>query len=111
MSTEKTTQQGKNLAIVSYLTLIGTLIAFFMNKDTRNPLVSFHVRQALGLWLLQMAFGYFIGGFNDWMITISFWIFFGVLFIYGILGALSGKMNSIPVLGNFFQKLFNSIGR
>ena len=111
MSTQDTSQQGRNLAIVSYLTLIGTLIAFFMNKDARNPLVSFHVRQALGLWLLEMALGYFIGGFNDWMITISFWIFFGVLFIYGILGALSGKMNSIPVLGDFFQKLFRSIGQ
>ena len=111
MPTQDTSQQGRNLAIVSYLTLIGTLIAFFMNKDTRNPLVSFHVRQALGLWLLEMALGYIIGGFNDWMITISFWIFFGVLFIYGILGALSGKMNSIPVLGDFFQKLFRSIGQ
>lgn len=111
MSTQDTSQQGRNLAIVSYLTLIGTLIAFFMNKDTRNPLVLFHVRQALGLWLLEMALGYIIGGFNDWMITISFWIFFGVLFIYGILGALSGKMNSIPVLGDFFQKLFRSIGQ
>ena len=111
MSTKDTSQQGRNLAIVSYLTLIGTLIAFFMNKDARNTFVSFHVRQALGLWLLEMALGYFIGGFNDWMITISFWIFFGVLFIYGILGALSGKMNPIPVLGDFFQKLFSSIGQ
>ena len=111
MSTQDSSQQGRNLAIVSYFTPIGTLIAFFINKDNRNPLVSYHVRQALGLWLLEMAFGYFIGGFNDWMITISFWIFFGVLFIYGILGALAGKMNSIPVLGDFFQKLFSSIGR
>jgi len=111
MSTQDTSQQGRNLAIVSYLTLIGTLIAFFMNKDARNTFVSFHVRQALGLWLLEMALGYFIGGFNDWMITISFWIFFGVLFIYGILGALTGKMNPIPVLGDFFQKLFSSIGQ
>jgi len=109
MSQQNTTLQARNLAVVSYLTLIGTLIAFFINKDKRNPLVSYHVRQALGLWLLEMAFGYFIGGFNDWMITISFWIFFGVLFIYGILGALAGKMNSIPVLGDLFQKLFSNI--
>jgi len=109
MSQQNTTLQARNLAVVSYLTLIGTLIAFFINKDKRNPLVSYHVRQALGLWLLEMAFGYFIGGFNDWMITISFWIFFGVLFIYGILGALAGKMNPIPVLGDLFQKLFSNI--
>ena len=109
--TEDTIQKGKTLAFVSYLTLIGTLIAFFMNQDTRNPFTSFHIRQALGLWLVQMVLGYFIGGFDNWMITYSFWIFFGVMFIYGMIGALTGKLNSLPFLGAFFQKLFASIGR
>jgi len=99
-----------SLAIVAYITLIGTLIAFFMNRDKRNPLVLFHVRQALGLWLLQMVLGYFIGAFDSWMISMSFWIFFIVLFLYGIFGAVSKKMNEVPVLGPFFQKLFASIG-
>ncbi len=109
--TEDTIQKGKTMAFVSYLTLIGTLIAFFMNQETKNPFTSFHIRQALGLWLLEMALGYFIGGFDNWMITYSFWIFFGVLFIYGIFGALTGKLNSVPLLGAFFQKLFASIGQ
>jgi len=108
--TEDHIQKGKTLAFVSYLTLIGTLIAFFMNQETKNPFTSFHIRQALGLWLLEMALGYFIGGFDNWMITYSFWVFFGVLFIYGIIGALTGKLNSVPFLGSFFQKLFASIG-
>ncbi|WP_298902003.1 hypothetical protein [uncultured Psychroserpens sp.] len=102
-------KQNNTLAIVSYITLIGTLIAFFMNKETRNPLVSFHVRQALGLWLLQMILGYFIGAFDSWMISMSFWIFFIALFLYGIFGAVGGKMNEVPILGPLFQKLFSSI--
>ncbi|WP_425075192.1 hypothetical protein [Psychroserpens sp. S379A] len=108
-----TTPKDSNdsLAIVAYITLIGTLIAFFLNREVRNPLVSFHVRQALGLWLLQMALGYFIGAFDSWMISTSFWIFFIVLFLYGIFGALGKKMNEVPVLGPFFQKLFASIGQ
>lgn len=109
--TEDTIQKGKTMAFVGYLTLIGTLIAFFMNQEAKNPFTSFHIRQALGLWLLEMALGYFIGGFDSWMITYSFWLFFGVLFLYGIIGALSGKLNSVPFLGAFFQKLFASIGR
>jgi uncharacterized membrane protein len=100
-----------SLAIVAYITLIGTLIAFFMNRDERNPLVAFHVRQALGLWLLQMVLGYFIGAFDSWMISTSFWIFFIVLFLYGIFGAVGKKMNEVPVLGPFFQKLFATIGQ
>jgi len=101
---------NKTLAIVAYITLIGTLVAFFMNQDKRDELVSFHVRQALGLWLLQLLLGYFIGGFNSWMITNAFWIFFIVLFIYGIMGALGGKKNPVPILGAFFQKIFGSVG-
>nr|WP_321223900.1 hypothetical protein [uncultured Psychroserpens sp.] len=107
---QNTTDNNDKLAIVAYITLIGTLIAFFLNRDVRNPLVSFHVRQALGLWLLQFLLGYFIGAFDSWMISMSFWIFFIALFIYGIIGAVGKKMNEVPILGPFFQKLFSSIG-
>ena len=104
-------EQGKTLAVVAYITLIGTLIAFFMNRDNRNPFVSFHVRQALGLWLSQMILGYFIGAFDSWMISVSFWIFIFVLIGYGISGAVSGKYTEVPLLGSFFQKLFATIGQ
>jgi hypothetical protein len=53
--------------------------------------------------------GYVVGGFDSWMLTYSFWIFFSVLFIYGIIGALSGKLNSVPILGDVFQNLFKSL--
>lgn len=103
-------QKGKTFAIVSYITLIGTLIAFFMNRDDRNPFVSFHVRQALGLGLTWYILGYFVGGFDSWMISISFWVFFMALFIYGVVGAATGKENEVPILGPFYQKIFSSIG-
>ena len=57
--TDQTIQEGKTLAIVSYFTLIGTLIAFFMNNEKRNQFTAFHTRQALGLWLLEMILGFF----------------------------------------------------
>ena len=107
--TENTIQEGKTLAIVSYITLLGTLVAFFLNKDKGNPFTAFHTRQALGLWLMQMILGYVISGFDSWMITYSFWIFFVILFIYGIIGALTGKLNEVPLVGPFFQKIFASI--
>ncbi|MBR9914972.1 MAG: DUF4870 domain-containing protein [Algicola sp.] len=109
--TNNAAEQGKTLAIVSYITIIGTLIAFFMNREDRNPFVSFHVRQALGLGLTWYILGYFIGGFDSWMITLSFWIFFMVLFLYGIFGAATGKMNEVPLIGAFFQKIFSAIGQ
>ena len=45
-------EQLKNNAIIAYLTIIGSVIAIFMNQDDeKNEFVSFHIRQALGLFL------------------------------------------------------------
>ena len=105
-----TIKEGKTLAFVSYLTLIGTLIAFFMNQDKRNAFTAFHTRQALGLWLLYMVLAFVVSFVNSWMATMGFWVFIGTLILYGLFGALSGKLNSVPFVGDYFQKLFKSIG-
>ena len=34
--TEQEIEDGKGLAIISYLTIIGTIIAYFMNNDKKN---------------------------------------------------------------------------
>jgi uncharacterized membrane protein len=106
---ENTVNEGKTLALVAYLTLIGTLIAFFMNQEKRNEFTFFHVRQALGLGLLYIAIGYIVSSLDSMMVSMSFWVFFSVLFLYGIFGAISGKANKIPMLGDFFQNLFKSL--
>lgn len=108
---EQTIEEGKTMAMVSYLTLIGTLIAFFMNQDKKNEFISFHTRQALGLWILQMLLGFVVSGFDNWAITYAFWIGLGVLLFYGVFTAISGKAEPIPILGDFFQKIFASLGR
>lgn len=102
---------NKFLAIVAYITIIGVIIAHFLNQDKANKsdFISFHVRQSLGLWLLFFIMGYVISGFGDIMITYSLWIGFSVLFLYGIFGSLSGQKNKIPLLGDFFQKTFKSL--
>lgn len=107
---DNTVNEGKTLALVAYLTLIGTLIAFFLNQEKRNAFTFFHIRQALGLGLLYIAIGYIISSLDSIMVSVSFWIFFAVLFLYGILGAISGKTNKIPILGDYFQNLFKSLG-
>lgn len=107
---DNTVNEGKTLALVAYLTLIGTLIAFFLNQEKRNAFTFFHIRQALGLGLLYIAIGYIISSLDSMMVSVSFWIFFAVLFLYGILGAISGKTNKIPILGDYFQNLFKSLG-
>ncbi|WP_179353680.1 hypothetical protein [Winogradskyella vidalii] len=107
---QNTIDEGKTLGLVAYLTLFGTLIAFFMNQDKRNPFTTFHIRQGLGLGLAYIILGFVVSSFDSFMISMSFWVFFSVLYIYGIIGALTGKLNKVPLLGDFFQTIFKSIG-
>jgi len=102
-------EQNKNAAIVAYLTIIGALIAIFMNSESKSTFVSFHIRQALGIFITFFALGYLIGYFDSWMISSAFYLFFFILWIYGFMGALNGQQKSIPLLGEFYQKLFKNL--
>jgi len=104
-----TVDKGKNVAIISYMTIIGAIIAIFMNNDNKNSFAAFHIRQALGLFISFFLLGYFIGYFDSWMVSSAFYLFYFVLWIYGFMGALQGKMMLIPVLGEQFQKIFKNI--
>ena len=104
-------EQGKGLAVVSYLTIIGTIIAFFMNNDKKNPFTNFHIRQAIGLWLTYFILGWVVSYFDSWYATFAFWIFFAVLFVYGLISAVAGKYQTVPLLGDLFQKWFANIGK
>jgi len=97
------------MAFVAYLTFVGTLIAWSMNTDARNKFASFHIRQALGLDLLWLLFAFLISGFDRWYISFPFWIILGVLWGFGFVGALQGKLSYIPFLGNYFQKWFKKL--
>lgn len=104
----KTIEKGKSIAIISYILLVGVLIAWSMNSDKRNEFAAFHIRQAFGLTVTFIGLGLIISNFGNPMITISMWIFVSVLWSYGFLGAIQGKCLSIPLLGGVFQKLFSS---
>jgi hypothetical protein len=104
-----TITEGKTAALISYIPVIGVLIAFFLNKDKRNYFASFHIRQTFGLNIL-----YFI---NQWVIYSYFGLTAGdigkggvlVLFILGGLGALKGQEKLVPLLGDKFQEWFKNI--
>ena len=103
-------EKGKTTAIVSYFTIIGSIVAIFMNQEeNRSEFASVHIRQALGSFLTFFLLGYPIGYFDSWMVSSAFWVFIFILWIYGFLGALSGEKRMVPLVGEFYQKAFKNL--
>lgn len=103
-------QEGKPAAIVAYLTIIGSIIAYFMNNETKNPFAGFHIRQALGIHITFYMLGLVISWFDSWLISSAFYIFVIVLWGYGIVAAIQTEKNEVPIVGKQFQKWFSTIG-
>ncbi|RZS93641.1 DUF4870 domain-containing protein [Aquimarina brevivitae] len=102
-------KQGKTAAIVAYITIVGTIIAFFMNNDNKNQFASFHIRQALGINLSFYLLGALVSLFDSWVISSSFYVFIFVLWIYGIITAVREEKKEAPIIGRFFQEWFTFI--
>lgn len=111
MKASKITSSSKTSAVTAYLTLIGFIIAFFMNLEEKHPFANFHLRQSLGIWTLFFSFAYLLGVIpNDSTYIMAFngfLICFFILWTYALVGAIQNKKQLIPVLGKLFQKLFS----
>ncbi|MFA5620169.1 MAG: DUF4870 domain-containing protein [Weeksellaceae bacterium] len=103
----------KTTSIVTYLTIIGWIVAFVMRKE-KSEYTNFHFRQMLGLSLLQLIV-YLLSmikiftGTTIFMLTSLLSIGLLILWLIGILGALNGEKKLVPVLGEKFQEWFKSI--
>lgn len=109
-TTEVSITEGKTMAIIAYITLIGLIIAFVQNQDKKNEFTKFHIVQSLGLLLTGFALG-IIG-----IIPILGWIiyFFGIfvllfMWIKGIINAINGKKEPVPILGKKYIEWFKNI--
>jgi len=110
--TEQDIDKGRKNAIISYITIFGVIIAYYLNNedDKKSAFASFHIRQSLGLWLTFFALGYIVGSFNSWLVTSSFYLFFAVLFIFGFTNAIGRKAQAVPLVGNLYQRTFSNLG-
>jgi len=101
-----TVEEGKTMAIISYITVIGTIIAFVMNSSKKNTFAQFHIRQMIGIFVVQVAIG-IVGSFVPMVSFLGLVVF--VLSILGLIGAIQGEEKKIPVLGDYFQDWFKGI--
>ncbi|MEO8933757.1 MAG: hypothetical protein ABI295_05570 [Xanthomarina sp.] len=96
-------KDGKTIAIIAHMTIIGWLIAFIMNYQPKNPYASFYIRQSLGIMLGLIVFS--LTPRIGWFLAMGFF----VLWVISLVGSLSGELKHIPFFGNRFQIWFGSL--
>jgi uncharacterized membrane protein len=110
--TEEDIEKGYKNAIISYLTLFGVIIAYYLNneEDKKSAFASFHIRQSLGLWLTLIIINLsIVSNFDILMLRVSVYVFFTTLYIYGLLNAINRKAQAVPLVGNLYQKIFRNL--
>ena len=97
-----TTTSERILAAISYLSWILYLIAFFFSRDSQTEFLRVHFNQAFNLNLLSTLFIMFArSGMLPMMVLKIISAAFMVFLLAGILFALMGKSERIPVIGSF----------
>jgi len=95
--------EDKTVAILSYITIIGWIVALVLHSNNKTELGAFHLRQGLGLYLTGIVLRW---------IPIVGWILNIVVFIFWILGliyAIQGDKKAVPVVGDFYQSIFKGL--
>ncbi len=115
------TDNGKTAAIVSYITIIRWLIAYFgMHKDKRTDFASYHLRQTLLFAIVSILLGWGLGFILGILIVITgitslayiatiVQIGLFVVWLIGLLGAIKGEKKPIPLIGEKAQSMFPGI--
>lgn len=107
--TETSSDDGKTVAIISYITIVGWIIALIMNNGNKTEFGSFHIRQSLGIILVAIGLAIInalIGiALLGWIIQIAILVYW----ILGFIGAIQGEKKPVPFLGEQFQEWFKSI--
>jgi uncharacterized membrane protein len=103
-----TVEEGKTIAIISYITFIGTIIAYFMNNDKKNTFAAFHIRQMIGLSIFSLLNQFVISRVSDYA-SWAIGILLLILWVYGFVGAIQGQEKKSPVVGDMFQDWFKGV--
>jgi len=119
------TDNGKTVGIVSYLTIIGWLIAYFgMHQSNKTSFGSYQLRQTLLLHIVSIAIWIVLsfvisamffsaGTYGIWylFVLIEWGVRIGlfVLWLLGFIGAVNAQEKPIPVIGPMAQKMFPGI--
>mgnify|MGYP006169507651 CR=1 FL=1 len=102
--------QGKDIAFLSYLTIIGLVIAFVMNAEKKHEFAKFHIRQSLGLFLTAVVFSFIniipLIGWMIWFVGVFLLLY---IWIKGLMNAINGKEVTLPFFGDKYAEIFKNV--
>jgi len=105
---------NKTLSIVSYITLIGWLVAYFSGKENADSLLKYHLKQSFGLMIVSIIFNIALTILISIVPSLSFLglagLVFLVILIIGIINAANEVEKPLPLIGKMFEGKFAFIG-
>jgi uncharacterized membrane protein len=103
MDRKEDQQQAQTVAFISYLWIPGWLLALVLHGNKKTYLGGFHLRQALGIWMVSLFFPF---------VRFARWAILGIvmaMWLYGIVTAAKREQKPIPIMGDIFQRLFKGL--
>lgn len=98
LSSSKHYSMEKVVAILSYFTLLGWLVAIVLYGKHKSNFTSFHLRQSLGL-IITFALLSLIP-LIGWVMS----ILVGIAWLYALFYTLQGHQKKVYLLGDFYQE-------
>ncbi len=108
--------EDRTVAILSYITIIGFVVAIVLHSSKPTKLGAFHLRQMLGFIIAIVAFWVcfmviaFIPVVN--LLTIVLGplggLGFLIIWIMGLVAAIQGEAKPMPLVGEQFQKMLEN---
>lgn len=106
---------NKTLSILSYVTIIGWIIAFVKSKDLspKSDLVTYHLKQGFGIFLFSLVVNILLSVIVTIVPSLYFLSYIGyvifILWIFGIINAANEQKKPIPVIGQMFEDKFSFV--
>lgn len=112
-------EEDRTAAILSYLTIIGFVVAIVIHSGKKTALGAFHLRQVLGFIIVGLCAGLavgisavilafipFIGPIIIFLLWATLWVGGLVLWVLGLIAAIQGRQTPVPIIGEPIQKWF-----
>lgn len=121
------TAEDKTVAILSYCTLLGFIVALILHQQKKTQLGAFHLRQVLGyvitgflgwipVFIVVLVLGFIVALVSKplaallaGVIYFAFLIAMLVLWVLGLVAAIKGERKPMPVVGPLYQKYLSTV--